>query len=116
MAKMSDKTKQDDAEMRNMSSEAPRGPKMAPRRPKRAPRWPQESPRGPQDSPRRAQDEAKMAQHGASASKWKPKGRNIKNLKKPKENQCFLKVQGPWRSSQLGPYCLKLGLSWAKMS
>ena len=40
----------------------------------------QEGPRRPQDSPKRAQDEAKMAQLGASDSKLKPKGHNIKNL------------------------------------
>ena len=92
MDRMSDKMKQD----------APRWPQGGPQV---GPGWPQDGPRGPQDgtkraqegtkdSPKRAQDEAKMAQHGASDSKLKPKGRNIKNLQKHIENQCFLRVQG----------------------
>ena len=68
--------------------EPPGGPRVAPRWPKRAPRWHKEGPRRPQDSPKRAQDEAKMAQHGASDSKLKPKGRNIKN---PQTTTIFLR-------------------------
>ena len=67
-------------------------PKVIPRSPQVGPGWPQDGPRGPQDGttwaqegPKRAQDEAKMVQHGASDSKLKPKGRNIKTLKETQE-------------------------------
>ena len=81
-----------------------------------APRWHKEGPRRPQDSPKRAQDEAKMAQHGASDLKLKPKGRKIKNLQKPMEKQCFLRVRGPQGGPQRGQDGFKLPLSWAMMS
>ena len=78
--------------------DGPRGlqgdPQEPPGGPRVAPRWHKEGPRRPQDSPKRAQDEAKMAQHGAPDSKLKPKGRNIKNLEQPQENQCFFEDPG----------------------
>ena len=69
--------------------EALRGPKMATRRPQRVPRWPQESPRRPQNGHKRGQDGAKIDHHRSRESKLKPRGPNVKNLQKQKENQCF---------------------------
>ena len=96
-------------------------PKVIPRSPQVGPGWPQdglrgpqrwhkEGPRRPQGSPKRDKDEAKMAQHGASDSKLKPKGRNMKNLENTKGKSMFFEAPGSPGKPNMRPRWLQVSL------
>ena len=54
--------------------------------------------------------EARMVHHGASDSKLKPKGRNIKNIKKTKDNCCFVESPGFPGRPNMRPRWFQVGL------